>query len=122
MDAKRQADYFIDYVNSLNDNGALPPVLDLETTDGQKKEKIISAAKTWLDRVEETFGKKPIIHSGQYFLQDNFSEAGGGPPAWPRIIPSGWHSIRTITPKARNPTCRVAGSHGRSGNTARRAV
>lgn len=82
VDAKRQADTFINYVKSFNDDGELPPVLDLETNDGQKREKIILAVKTWLDRVEAAFGKKPIIYSGQYFLQDYLSEAGGGPPAW----------------------------------------
>ena len=87
MDAKKQADYFIDYVKTLNDDGELPPVLDLETPDGQRKEKIIPAAKIWLDRVEAVFGKKPIIYSGQFFLQDFFSEVGGGPPAWAKDYP-----------------------------------
>lgn len=82
VDAKKQADAFINYVKAFNDDGELPPVLDIETNDGQKKEKIILAVKTWLDRVEAAFGKKPIIYSGQYFLQDYLSEAGGGPPAW----------------------------------------
>jgi GH25 family lysozyme M1 (1,4-beta-N-acetylmuramidase)/LysM repeat protein len=81
-DAKKQADFFIDYVKSFNDLGELPPVLDLETHDGQRRDKIVPAAKTWLDRVEAAFGKKPIIYSGQYFLQDYLSEAGGGPPSW----------------------------------------
>jgi LysM repeat protein len=71
----------------MNDNGELPPVLDLETPDGQTKEKIVSRAKTWLDLVEAAFGKKPIIYSGQFFLQDYFSEAGGGPPVWTKDYP-----------------------------------
>ncbi len=87
VDAKKQADYFINYVKSFNDNGDLPPVLDLESTDNTKKDKIISGVKTWLDRVEGAFGKKPIIYSGPYYLQDNLSEAGGGPPAWAKDYP-----------------------------------
>ncbi len=87
VDAKKQADYFINYVKSFNDNGELPPVLDLETNDNQKKEKIIPAVKIWLDRVEAEFGRKPIIYSGQFFLQDYLSEAGGGPPAWAKDYP-----------------------------------
>lgn len=87
VDAKKQADYFINYVKSLNDNGDLSPALDLETNDGQKKEKIIPAVKIWLDRVESAFGRKPIIYSGQYFLQDYLSEAGGGPPVWAKDYP-----------------------------------
>lgn len=87
VDAKKQADYFIDYVRSVKDNGELPPVLDLETSDGMTKEKIVPAAKIWLDRVEAAFGKKPIIYSGQYFLQDYLVVAGGGPPAWAKDYP-----------------------------------
>ena len=87
VDAKKQADYFINYFQSFNDNGELPPVLDLETNDNQKKEKIIPAAKIWLDRVEAALGKKPIIYSGYYFLQDYLSEAGGGPPMWAKDYP-----------------------------------
>ena len=87
VDAKKQANYYIDYVRTLKDDGELPPVLDLESNDGQKKEKIIPAVKTWLDRVEAAFGRKPIIYSGQYFLQDFLSEAGGGPPAWAKDYP-----------------------------------
>jgi lysozyme len=87
VDGLKQATKFIDYVKSMNDNGELPPVLDLETHDGQAKARIISRAKAWLDRVEEAFGKKPIIYSGRFFLQDHFSEAGGGPPVWAKDYP-----------------------------------
>jgi lysozyme len=87
VDPKKQATKFIDYVKSMQDDGELPPVLDLETPDGQTKEKIISRAKAWLDLVEAAFGRKPIIYSGQFFLQDHFSEAGGGPPAWAKDYP-----------------------------------
>jgi lysozyme len=87
VDAKKQADYFIDYVKSVKDNGEFPPVLDLETNDGMTKEKIVPAVKIWLDRVESAFGKKPIIYSGQYFLQDYLIQPGGGPPPWAKDYP-----------------------------------
>jgi len=87
VDGRKQAARFIDYVKSVDDNGELPPVLDLESNDGQKKEKVIERAKVWLDLVEAAFSKKPIIYSGQFFLQDYFSEAGGGPPAWAKDYP-----------------------------------
>jgi len=87
VDPKKQANKFIEYVKSVKDDGELPPVLDLESNDGQKKEKIIPAVKTWLDLVEQAFGEKPIIYSGQFFLQDYLSEAGGGPPAWAKDYP-----------------------------------
>ena len=87
VDAKKQADYFIDFVRAAKDDGELPPVLDLETNDGMTKEKIVVAVKVWLDRVEDAFGKKPIIYSGQYFLQDYLVQPGGGPPAWAKEYP-----------------------------------
>jgi len=74
-------------VRTMNDDGELPPVLDLETNDGQSKNKIISRAKVWLDEVENAFGRKPIIYSGQYFLQDYFSESNGQPPSWAKDYP-----------------------------------
>ncbi len=87
VDAKKQADYFINYVRSVNDDGELPPVLDLETNDGMGKDKIVPAVKIWLDRVEASLGKKPIIYSGKYFLQDYFTLPGGGPPSWSKDYP-----------------------------------
>jgi GH25 family lysozyme M1 (1,4-beta-N-acetylmuramidase) len=87
VDAKKQANKFIDYVKSMNDNGELPPVLDLETNDGQTRDKIIARVKTWMEIVEEAFNRKPILYSRAFFLQDYFSEAGGGPPDWARDHP-----------------------------------
>jgi len=87
VDAKKQADNYIDYVRTLKDDGEFPPVLDLETHDNVKKDKIIPAVKIWLDRVGAAFGKKPIIYSGFYFLKDYLSEAGGGPPVWAKDYP-----------------------------------
>jgi GH25 family lysozyme M1 (1,4-beta-N-acetylmuramidase)/LysM repeat protein len=87
VDAKKQADYYIDYVRMQKDDGELPPVLDLETNDGVTKDKIVPAVKVWLDRVESAFGKKPIIYSGQYFLQDFLVQPGGGPPPWAKDYP-----------------------------------
>lgn len=86
-DPKKQAERFIAYVKSMNDDGELPPALDLETSDGQAKDKIIARAKIWLDEVEQAFGRKPIIYSGLYFLQTYFSVPGGGPPDWAADYP-----------------------------------
>lgn len=87
QDAKKQADRFITTVTALNDLGELPPALDLETTDGMKNDKIIAKVKIWLDQVEQAFGRKPLIYSGVSFLETNFSELGGGPPAWTKDYP-----------------------------------
>lgn len=82
LDPKKQATRFINAVKAAGDAGELPPVLDLEVDNGLAKNKIVAAAKIWLDAVEKALGRKPIIYSGFYFLQDHFSEASGGPPVW----------------------------------------
>lgn len=87
LDPKKQADRFISVVKAMNDNGELAHALDLEVTDGVSKDKIIARAKIWLDAVEQAFGRKPFIYSGVSFLQANFSELGGGPPAWAKDYP-----------------------------------
>ena len=82
MNPVKQADHFVNAVKKLNDNGELPPVLDLEVTDNQANQTIIERAKTWLDRVQQGLGKRPIIYSSPGFLKYNFVVPGGGPPLW----------------------------------------
>lgn len=87
VDPVSQAKNYIEYVKSLNDDGELPPALDLEVSDGVPNHKIIPSVKTWLNLVEAAFGKKPIIYSGFYFLKDSLSIVGGGPPSWAKDYP-----------------------------------
>ncbi|HEX2696404.1 MAG TPA: GH25 family lysozyme [Anaerolineales bacterium] len=87
QDPKKQADRFISVVKATNDNGELPPALDLEVSEGISRDKIILKAKAWLDQVEQAFGRKPFIYSAVSFLETNFSEPGGGPPAWVKDYP-----------------------------------
>jgi GH25 family lysozyme M1 (1,4-beta-N-acetylmuramidase)/LysM repeat protein len=82
MNPVKQADHFIQAVKKLNDNGELPPVLDLEVSDNQPTNTIIDRAKTWLDRVMGALGKRPMIYSGPGFLKYSFVVPGGGPPLW----------------------------------------
>jgi len=68
MNPVKQADKFVQIVKAMNDNGELPPVLDLEVTDNQPPQTIIDRAKTWLDRVQGALGKRPIIYSSPGFF------------------------------------------------------
>lgn len=86
-DPGKQADCFINALKASGDMGDLPPAIDLESNDGQPNQRVISRAKAWMDRVQSALNRKPIIYSGQYFLQDHFSEPGGGPPAWAKDYP-----------------------------------
>ncbi len=82
QDPKKQADRFVGVLKASNDAGELPCVLDLEVADGVARDRVIANAKAWLDCVEQTFGRKPMIYSGVSFLETSFSDASGGPPAW----------------------------------------
>ena len=113
VDATTQADYFINFVKSTNDNGELPPCLDFETNEGKTKVEIVPMVKVWLDRVAGAFGRKPIIYSGFYNLQDNLTWK---PPHGQRIIHFGWLNIQMSIPKAPSQVCRGVGPTGRFGN------
>lgn len=93
LDARTQADHFINTINSTGDKGELPAALDLEVDNGVDKTRIISGVKIWLERVALRLGRKPFIYSGISFLETYFSEIGGAPPAWSKDYPLwlGWY-------------------------------
>ena len=62
---KAQADHFIETV--LLSKGDLPPVLDIEQTNGASAEEIRQRAKDWLVRIEEYYKVKPIIYTNVEF-------------------------------------------------------
>lgn len=86
QDARQQADLFISTVGE--DQGELPPVVDLEdhSNDNESNSRIISSCKALLDRIEQAFGKKPIIYSRSQFLKDRVSLSGRA-PMWAKDYP-----------------------------------
>jgi hypothetical protein len=52
------------------DPGELPPVLDLETTDGVPGRSVSNMALDWLGATHDRLGVKPIVYSSTYFLRD----------------------------------------------------
>lgn len=80
--AEEQADLLIEAIGVL-EPGDLPPVIDVESTDGQSRSTIANKVQRWLDRVEAGLGVRPIVYTGPYFWRDNL----GGPdfaryPLW----------------------------------------
>lgn len=65
-----QAQAMLDIVGPLS-GGDLPPVVDVEQTDGLGPAEITSRLTQWVQHVEAAIGRKPIIYSGKYFWQDN---------------------------------------------------
>jgi MYXO-CTERM domain-containing protein len=70
-----QADILVNAVGMLGD-GDLPPVLDMEVTDGVGAGGIVGAIHAWADRVKAGTGRDPIIYTGKYFWQDNVGNSG----------------------------------------------
>ncbi|MDP2341618.1 MAG: GH25 family lysozyme [Deltaproteobacteria bacterium] len=81
-DAIRQADLLIEKVGGRLGPGDLPPVIDVESTDGQSRATIVRKVKQWLDRVEDKLGVRPIVYTGPYFWQDNVAADVDSHPLW----------------------------------------
>jgi lysozyme len=55
-------------LSKLGTRGALdlPPVLDVETADGQSAAHVQSAVHAWLTHVEQALGRKPIVYTAAF--------------------------------------------------------
>lgn len=77
----KQADNFIKNVKLSK--GDLPPVLDIEKIpNGQSLDSLQVGLKRWLDKVEDHYGMKPIIYSGESFYTDFLKEEFEGYDLW----------------------------------------
>lgn len=65
-DAAKQAENFLKALGELRDSD-LPPMLDVEITDGQAHAVVEQRALQWLQLVEKALGRKPIVYSDSYF-------------------------------------------------------
>ena len=95
-----QADLLLRHTGPLG-AGDLPPVLDVEVTDGASPAQLRAGILAWVQHIEARTGKRPIIYVGSYFWDDNVK--GGSEwskyPLWlpaygpvcPRL-PSAWGS------------------------------
>ncbi|MCI5057120.1 MAG: glycoside hydrolase family 25 protein [Flavobacteriales bacterium] len=83
-----QAENFIK--NVPNDTMTLPPVIDLEFGGACKKEvdgyDLQGEIQSFLDRIENHFGKRPIIYSTPEFYKDHLSGRFSEYPIWMRGI------------------------------------
>lgn len=80
QDPIKQADLLVDTITKLGTQPTdLPPVMDVETVDGQSTTTIRANMKKWLDRVEKRIGRKPIIYTAAFMS----STIGTGWTAYP---------------------------------------
>lgn len=77
-----QAQLLLDTMGPLQ-QGDLPPVIDVESTDGQTPAVIAQRVGEWIDHVEAALGVQPMIYTGRYFWRDEVqSSAYSGYPLW----------------------------------------
>jgi lysozyme len=76
-DAAAQAQHFLRTVQL--GAGDLPPVLDVEVTDGRSAAEIAAGVRTWLETVERATGRRPILYTRAGF----WNQVGGGLGAYP---------------------------------------
>lgn len=80
-DGREQAKNFIETLGDLED-GDLPPVLDIEVTNGVAVAELQKEAKEWLDVVEEYYKVKPIIYTNVDFYRDRLGTKFDDYPFW----------------------------------------
>jgi lysozyme len=98
QDPTMQADAMVAKINAAGglEAGDLPPVLDIEVTDGVASTTIQSRAKTWLQEVEKKTGVKPLVYTAN-FMSSAIGTALGSYTLWVAnygatcpLMPSGW--------------------------------
>lgn len=93
--AETQADHFLSTVDLSP--GDLPPVLDVELSDGVESTPVIAGVQAWLASVQDAVGVKPILYTSPGFWNGLGTDRFGNYPLWvahygveePRL-PSGW--------------------------------
>lgn len=98
-DAGRQAENFISQV-SLS-KGDLPPVIDIEHTNGRTKKQICEGLKAFIDEIEAEYDVKPIIYTNISYYNNYLSDDFADYPLWisgyhgedkfREKFKSGWH-------------------------------
>ena len=78
VDAKTQADFFMNTVGKLEPND-LPPWLDLESgqysgVDDVSPEAFVNSVFTWLEEVEKVWGIKPVVYASPAFMSEHLGD------------------------------------------------
>jgi len=88
---EEQADWFIR--NVPKEEGALPPVIDVEWNNESRNCKkrpsravVLAKMKVFMEKVEKRYGQKPIIYTAPDFYEDNLQGQFKEYPFWLRSV------------------------------------
>jgi lysozyme len=92
------------------ERGDLPPVVDIEKTNGKTKKEIVSGLKQFMNALESHYGVKPIIYTSSGFYSNYLKDDFSGYPLWiswfadpvrfRTLCPHDWHFWQ-LTDRAR---------------------
>ncbi|HUS33196.1 MAG TPA: GH25 family lysozyme [Kofleriaceae bacterium] len=71
QDPIEQADLLLQKIGGKLEADDLPPVIDVEASDGQSAAVITAKVKKWVAHVKAAIGRDPIIYTGFYFWRDS---------------------------------------------------
>jgi GH25 family lysozyme M1 (1,4-beta-N-acetylmuramidase) len=71
QDPVAQADLLLSKIGGTLAADDLPPVVDVEASDGLSATQIQAKLKIWVDRVKAAIGRDPIVYTGFYFWRDS---------------------------------------------------
>jgi GH25 family lysozyme M1 (1,4-beta-N-acetylmuramidase) len=80
QDGASQADFFLQHA-PVGD-GDLPPVLDVEVTDGQSSGTIVARIGDWVQRIHDATGRTPIIYTAPGFWNGIGGASSFGADLW----------------------------------------
>lgn len=75
QDPIAQADLLLSKIGNTIAADDLPPVIDVEATDGKTPAQVAAGVHAWVEHVTQALGRRPIIYTGKYFWQDNVGDA-----------------------------------------------
>lgn len=75
QDPIEQAEILLDKIGRKLEPDDLPPVIDVEASDGQSAATIKAKVDQWIDHVRGVLGREPIIYTSFYFWRDSVGAA-----------------------------------------------
>jgi lysozyme len=81
QDVSAQAALLLQKIGTL-DVGDLPPVLDVEITGGQAPATLAANIQTWVNIVQQTTGRAPVIYTGIGFWNTSVGSSFGADLLW----------------------------------------